>query len=198
MTNRLEPFLRDFDSQVATDVANILERWSGQSRQPNPEPLPRSDLPNPDELDELRHSEVILHMQTGGEIVIQALPDVALTNAQRFVRLANEGYFDGLTFHRWEPDFVIQGGSPGANEYSGDGPYTRDEVALLPHWRGTVGLSTRGHDTGDAQIFINLVNNVRLNHDYTIFGLVVDGMEDVVDLVVEGDVITRAEVRVGT
>jgi cyclophilin family peptidyl-prolyl cis-trans isomerase len=198
MTNRLEPFLRDFDPQVATDVANILERWSGQSRQPNPEPLPRSDLPNPDELDELRHSEVILHMQTGGEIVIQALPDVALTNAQRFVRLANEGYFDGLTFHRWEPDFVIQGGSPGANEYSGDGPYTRDEVALLPHWRGTVGLSTRGHDTGDAQIFINLVNNVRLNHDYTIFGLVVDGMEDVVDLVVEGDVITRAEVRVGT
>jgi cyclophilin family peptidyl-prolyl cis-trans isomerase len=198
MTSRLEPFLRDFDPQVATDVANILERWSGQSRQPNPEPLPRSDLPNPDELDELRHSEVILHMQTGGEIVIQALPDVALTNAQRFVRLANEGYFDGLTFHRWEPDFVIQGGSPGANEYSGDGPYTRDEVALLPHWRGTVGLSTRGHDTGDAQIFINLVNNVRLNHDYTIFGLVVDGMEDVVDLVVEGDVITRAEVRVGT
>jgi cyclophilin family peptidyl-prolyl cis-trans isomerase len=59
-------------------------------------------------------------------------------------------------------------------------------------------LSTRGHDTGDAQIFINLADNVRLNHDYTIFGVVVDGMEDVVDLVVEGDVITRAEVRVGT
>ena len=198
MTNRLEPFLRDFDPQVATDVANILEHWSGQSRQPSPEILPRGDLPNPDELDELRHSEVILHMERGGEIVIRALPDVALTNAQRFVRLANEGYFDGLTFHRWEPGFVIQGGSPGANEYSGDGPYTRDEVDLLPHWRGTVGLSTRGHDTGDAQIFINLADNVRLNHDYTIFGVVVDGMEDVVDLVVEGDVIIRAEVRVGT
>ena len=198
MTNRLEPFLRDFDPQVATDVASILERWSGQSRQPSPELLPRGDLPNPAELYELRHSEVILHMERGGEIVIRALPDVALTNAQRFVRLANEGYFDGLTFHRWEPGFVIQGGSPGANEYSGDGPYTRDEVDLLPHWRGTVGVSTRGHDTGDAQIFINLADNVRLNHDYTIFGVVVDGMEDVVDLVVEGDVITRAEVRVGT
>ena len=198
MTNRLEPFLRDFDPQVATDVASILERWSGQSRQPSPELLPRGDLPNLAELYELRHSEVILHMERGGEIVIRALPDVALTNAQRFVRLANEGYFDGLTFHRWEPGFVIQGGSPGANEYSGDGPYTRDEVDLLPHWRGTVGVSTRGHDTGDAQIFINLADNVRLNHDYTIFGVVVDGMEDVVDLVVEGDVITRAEVRVGT
>ena len=198
MTSRLEPFLRDFDPQVATDVASILERWSGQSRQPSPELLPRGDLPNLAELYELRHSEVILHMERGGEIVIRALPDVALTNAQRFVRLANEGYFDGLTFHRWEPGFVIQGGSPGANEYSGDGPYTRDEVDLLPHWRGTVGVSTRGHDTGDAQIFINLADNVRLNHDYTIFGVVVDGMEDVVDLVVEGDVITRAEVRVGT
>ena len=198
MTSRLEPFLRDFDPQVATDVASILERWSGQSRQPSPELLPRGDLPNPAELYELRHSEVILHMERGGEIVIRALPNVALTNAQRFVRLANEGYFDGLTFHRWEPGFVIQGGSPGANEYSGAGPYTRDEVDLLPHWRGTVGVSTRGHDTGDAQIFINLADNVRLNHDYTIFGVVVDGMEDVVDLVVEGDVITRAEVRVGT
>ena len=198
MTNRLEPFLRDFDPQVATDVANILEHWSGQSRQPNPELLPRGDLPNLAELYELRYSEVVLHMERGGEIVIQALPDIALTNAQRFVRLANEGYFDGLTFHRWEPGFVIQGGSPGANEYTGDGPYTRDEVDLLPHWRGTVGLSTRGHDTGDAQIFINLADNVRLNHDYTIFGVVVDGMEDVVDLVVEGDVIIRAEVRVGT
>ena len=198
MTSRLEPFLRDFDPQVARDVASILERWSGQSRQPNPEILPGSALPNAAELDELMHSEVVLHMQTGGEIVIQALPDVALTNAHRFVRLANDGYFDGLTFHRWEPGFVIQGGSPGANEYSGDGPYTRDEVDLQPHWRGTVGLSTRGHDTGDAQIFINLADNVRLNHDYTIFGVVINGMEDVVDLVVEGDIITRAEVRVGT
>ena len=51
---------------------------------------------------------------------------------------------------------------------------------------------------GDAQIFINLADNVRLNHDYTIFGVVINGMEDVVDLVVEGDVIIRAEVRVGT
>ena len=198
MTSRLDPFLRDFAPQVARDVASILERWSGQSRQPNPEILPGSALPNAAELDELMHSEVVLHMQTGGEIVIQALPDVALTNAHRFVRLANDGYFDGLTFHRWEPGFVIQGGSPGANEYSGDGPYTRDEVDLQPHWRGTVGLSTRGHDTGDAQIFINLADNVRLNHDYTIFGVVINGMEDVVDLVVEGDIITRAEVRVGT
>ena len=48
------------------------------------------------------------------------------------------------------PNFVIQGGSPGANEYWGDGPYTRDELTTEEHLRGTVGISTRGRDTGDG------------------------------------------------
>ena len=197
LADRLTPFLSDFDAQVAADVARILQGWSGGGRrQPDPQALPRAALPGPEELAELERSTVILHMQRGDSIVIEPLPYLALTNAYRFVRLASDGYFDGLTFHRWAPNFVIQGGSPGANEYSGDGPYTRDEVGLLPHWRGTVGLSTRGHDTGDGQIFINLVDNVRLDHDYTIYGVVVEGM-DVVDRVVEGDVILRAEVRTG-
>ncbi len=133
-------------------------------------------------------------MSAGGSIVIELLPTIATTNVFRFVRLAEAGYFDGLTFHRWAPNFVIQGGSPGANEYQGAGPYSRDEVGLPVHWRGTVGISTRGRDTGDAQIFVNLVDNVRLNHDYTIVGRVVEGME-VVDAVLEGHAIDRAEVR---
>ena len=125
--------------------------------------------------------------------MVELLPDLAPRNAWRFVTLARAGYFDGLTFHRWVPNFVLQGGSPGANEYAGDGPYTRDEVGGS-HWRGTVGISTRGRDTGDAQIFINLVDNVRLDHDYTVFGFVAEGM-DVVDGLLEGAVIERAEVR---
>ena len=59
---------------------------------------------------------------------LRLLPFDAPTNAWRFARLAREGWFDGLTFHRVAPNFVIQGGSPGANEYAGDGPYTRDEI----------------------------------------------------------------------
>jgi cyclophilin family peptidyl-prolyl cis-trans isomerase len=55
-------------------------------------------------------------------------------------------------------------------------------------------VSTRGRDTGDGQLFINLVDNVRLDHDYTVFGVVTEGM-DVVDRVLEGAVIERAEVR---
>jgi cyclophilin family peptidyl-prolyl cis-trans isomerase len=85
------------------------------------------------------------------------------------------------------PNFVIQGGSPGANEYAGDARYMRDELSDRPHHRATVGLSTRGHHTGDAQIFINLVDNPRLNFDYTVFAIVED--LDAVDKIQEGDVI---------
>ena len=62
-----------------------------------------------------------------------------------------------------------------------------------PHVRGAVGISTRGRDTGDAQIFIDLVDNPRLDHDYTVFAQVLNGI-DVVDRILEGDVIERIEI----
>jgi cyclophilin family peptidyl-prolyl cis-trans isomerase/HEAT repeat protein len=111
----------------------------------------------------------------------------------RFARLAEAGYYNGLTFHRVVPNFVIQGGSPGANEYVGDARFMRDEVGLWPHVRGAVGVSTRGRDTGDAQIFIDLVDNPRLDHEYTVFAQVLNGIE-IVDQVLEGDVIDRVEI----
>ncbi len=110
------------------------------------------------------------------------------SRAPRRALLARQGYFDGLTFHRVVPNFVIQGGSPGANEFAGDGPYTRDEITDRSHLRGTVGISTRGRDTGDAQIFVNLIDNVRLDFDYTIFAEVIEGM-DTVEAVLEGALI---------
>ena len=91
------------------------------------------------------------------------------------------------------PNFVIQGGSPGANEFIGDAAFMRDEVGSWPHVRGAVGISTRGRDTGDAQIFIDLVDNPRLDHEYTVFAQVLNGM-DVVDQILEGDVIEKIEI----
>ena len=64
---------------------------------------------------------------------------------------------------------------------------------LWPHVRGAVGISTRGRDTGDAQIFIDLVDNPRLDHDYTVFAQVLNGI-DVVDRILEGDVIETIEI----
>jgi cyclophilin family peptidyl-prolyl cis-trans isomerase len=135
-------------------------------------------------------------MRGGGSLVIELLADQATTNVARVVRLARAGYYDGLTFHRRVPNFVIQGGSPDANEYQGDGPYTRDEVGGLPHWRGTMGISTRGRDTGDGQVFINLVDNPRLDHEYTVVGFMLEGY-DILDRILEGDVIEQAEVETG-
>jgi len=88
---------------------------------------------------------------------------------------------------------VIQGGSPGANEYIGDATFMPDEVGLWPHVRGALGISTRGRDTGDAQFFIDLVDNPRLNHEYTVFGQVLNGIE-AVDQILEGDVIDRIDI----
>ena len=93
------------------------------------------------------------------------------------------------------PAFIVQGGSPGANEFVGDGPFMRDEIGLEPHVRGAASISTRGRDTGDAQIWFNLVDNPRLDHDYTVFGRVTAGA-DVLDRILECDVIERVEIEI--
>jgi len=128
-----------------------------------------------------------------GRFDLALLGAEAPASARRFVRLAESGYYNGLTFHRVVPNFVVQGGSPGANEYIGDATFMRDEVGTWPHVRGAVGISTRGRDTGDAQIFIDLVDNPRLDHEYTVFAQVLNGI-DVVDQILEGDVIERIEI----
>ena len=139
-------------------------------------------------------ARVALTVKGRGTLVIKLRPDEAPLNAFRFLRLAEQGYYTGLTFHRLVPNFIVQGGSPHANEHTGDASFSRDEVGLLSNLRGSVGLSTRGRDTGDAQFYVNLVDNVRLDHTYTVFALVESGM-DVVDALVEGDVIEKVEIR---
>jgi cyclophilin family peptidyl-prolyl cis-trans isomerase len=129
----------------------------------------------------------------GDTIVLRLHPDHAPAAVARVAWLARRGYYDGLTWHRVVPNFVIQGGSPAMNEYVGDGPFMRDELGGLSHLRGTVGISTRGRDTGDAQWFVNLVDNLRLDPDYTVFATVESGL-DVADRILEGDVMARVEV----
>ncbi|MDQ2665929.1 MAG: peptidylprolyl isomerase [Gemmatimonadota bacterium] len=128
----------------------------------------------------------------GGSFVVRLRGDVAPLMASRILALARARYYDGLTWQRVEHDFVIQGGSPGASEYVGLPEFMRDELGTIPHVRGTVGMSTRGHDTGDAQWFVNLRDNLRLGRDYTVFAEVVDGI-DVVDGIMEGDVIASID-----
>ncbi len=122
----------------------------------------------------------------GGRFDVRLRGDVAPMMAARILALVRDGYYDGLSWHRVEHDFVIQGGSPGANEYVGLPQFLRDELGTVTHARGTLGMSTRGHDTGDAQWFVNVRDNARLDRDYTVWGEIVAGI-DVVDGVLEGD-----------
>lgn len=130
----------------------------------------------------------------GGSFVVRLRGDVAPIMAARVLALVRSGYYDGGNWHRVEPDFVIQGAGPGTNEYVGYAHYLRDELATIAHPRGTVGMSTRAHDTGDAQWFINLRDNPRLVRDYTVFAEVTDGI-GVVDGILEGDVVGTMRVE---
>jgi cyclophilin family peptidyl-prolyl cis-trans isomerase/HEAT repeat protein len=156
---------------------------------------PQNDL-NADDLRRLAAPRARITIRGVGSFELALFTAQAPATVLHFARLAESGYYNGLTFHRVVPNFVIQGGSPGANEYVGDATFMRDEVGMWPHVRGAVGISTRGHDTGDAQIFVDLVDNPRLDHDYTVFAQVLNGIE-VVDQILEGDVIDRIEILRG-
>ncbi len=198
-SSRLERYLTDFDSTVAIKAASILTTWTGRPVVAHPRPLPIRAEPLA-QIFNTRGMQLRITMAEssgGGTILIDLFTTDAPATIARVTRLARDHYYDGLTFHRFVPNFVIQGGSPGANEVVGDGQFMRDELGGRSHLRGTVGISTRGHDTGDAQFFINLVDNKRLDHDYTVFGNIIAGL-DVVDRIRAGDRMARVEVIGGT
>lgn len=191
--SRLRPRLRDFDPVVAESAAALLSVWTGRATRAAPRPSAPATIPLR-EITALRGATMRLVMASGDTIDAELLTDEAPLTVARIARLARRGYYDGLTFHRVALNFVIQGGSPGANEYAGDGPYMRDELTARSHERGTFGISTRGRDTGDAQLFVNLVDNPRLDYDYTVWARVTRGLP-AIDRIGEGDVIRRLEIR---
>ncbi|MGQ0643775.1 MAG: peptidylprolyl isomerase, partial [Gemmatimonadaceae bacterium] len=175
---QLQPYFSDFDPLIARRAGELAERWGLGQRLLRRPLTPRQEALGDERDLELR---ITLSPASGGSTFrVRLFNGEAPSTVARITRLARAGYYNGRTFHRVVPNFVIQGGSPDANEYVGDGPFMRDELGLRAHSRGTLGISTRGRDTGDAQIFVNLVDNFRLDHDYTVFGEVVEGM-DVVD-----------------
>jgi cyclophilin family peptidyl-prolyl cis-trans isomerase len=184
----LVPLLRDYDIRVAQLAAAAIQQWTGKPQEIDPQLLPRPAVPS---TADLPSDPARVKLKSGKVFYIRLRTDAAPLTVARFVRLARAGYYNGLTFHRVVPNFVIQGGSPGANEYTGDALYMRDEIDVASHERGSVGISTRGRDTGDAQFFINLVDNPRLDFEYTVFGTAgpMDEHTDVIGDIQEGDAI---------
>ena len=122
------------------------------------------------------------------EIELNVL-DAPLTS-DNFITLARSGFFDGLTFHRVVPNYVVQGGDPRSDSEGGPGYTVRDELSGTPYLRGTVGMALDWEDTGGSQFFITHSPQPQLDGRYTVFGRVVDGME-AVDQIRRGDVIQR-------
>jgi cyclophilin family peptidyl-prolyl cis-trans isomerase/HEAT repeat protein len=128
-----------------------------------------------------------------GTIQIElAVLDAPLT-VESFVSLARRGYFDGLSFHRVVPNFVVQGGDPRSDGQGGPGYTLRDELNDRPYLRGTVGMALDWADTGGSQFFITHGPQPHLDARYTAFGQVVAGM-DVVDRIARGDTIERVRI----
>jgi cyclophilin family peptidyl-prolyl cis-trans isomerase/HEAT repeat protein len=184
----LTPLIKDFDPKVATRAAALMTKLAGKEVVAEPV-LPHRGWPA--EFNHAKDRCVTVDMASAGRFILDMDWNAPIT-VDHFLKLATKDhYYDGLTFHRVEPNFVIQGGSPGANEYSGAKDYMRDEISpLASHVRGTVGLSTRGRNTADAQFFVNLVDNGRLDLSYTIFASVRETDMAVIDRIEEG-----AEIR---
>ena len=121
--------------------------------------------------------------------------ETPLTTAS-FLALAQAGFYDGLSFHRVEPGFVVQGGDPRGDGNGGPGYTLRCELSGSAYARGSVGMALSGRDTGGSQFFITLQPQPQLDGAYTLFGTVAAGME-VVDRLRPGDVIERVEVWTG-
>jgi HEAT repeat protein/cyclophilin family peptidyl-prolyl cis-trans isomerase len=121
-----------------------------------------------------------------------AVIDAPLT-VETFVTLARKGFYDGLTFHRVVPDFVIQGGDPRGDGEGGPGFSIRDELSQLPYVRGIVGIALDWEDTGGSQFFITHSPQPHLDARYTVIGRVLSGIE-VVDQILPWDVMRRVRV----
>jgi len=132
---------------------------------------------------------------TKGDIEIELFEDEAPNTVANFIELVGKKYYDGLKFHRVIPGFMAQGGDPTGSGAGGPGYRFKDEITPESrlHFRGTLSMANAGPNTNGSQFFLTHLPTEWLNGKHTVFGRVVAG-QDVVDSLLIGDAITKAEV----
>ncbi len=128
-----------------------------------------------------------------GDITLGFLPEVAPNHVKNFVELAKQGFYDGTSFHRVIPDFMVQGGGPNSKNpdkrlhgTGGSGKNVKAEFSKTPHARGVVSMARSAHpDSASSQFFIVVADSPHLDNQYTAFGKVVEGIEVVDKIVAE-------------
>jgi len=132
-----------------------------------------------------------------GTMKVEFYEQDAPNTVANFVKLAKSGFYDGLTFHRVIPDFVIQGGCPNGTGAGGPGYSIKCETSggNQYHDRGVLSMAHAGKDTGGSQFFIchSRTNTSHLDRRHTCFGKVVEGLE-VIDAIRQGDEIESIKI----
>jgi len=130
-----------------------------------------------------------------GQIELELYPQHAPKTVNNFVFLAQEGYYDGVTFHRVINNFMIQGGDPTGTGSGGPGYKFEDEVKGNPlrHEAGVISMANAGPNTNGSQFFITHSPQPHLDGKHTVFGKVIEG-KDVVDSIKQGDQIISLEI----
>ncbi len=146
--------------------------------------------PTPEEvtaLTERARSSQVRIATDKGDILFTFFPEDAPVHTAAFMKLAEEGFYDGLAFHRVEPGFVIQGGDPDGDGTGGPGYRLKAEFNDRPHVRGTVAMARSSNpDSAGSQFYICLADARFLDKNYTVFGQMTEGFETI-DAIKRGD-----------
>ncbi len=130
-----------------------------------------------------------------GIIEAELFPKDAPKTVARIETLASSGFYNGLTFHRVVPNFVVQGGDPSGNGTGGSGVKLKAEFNSRPHVEGTLAMArAQDPDSADSQFYISLGRHPHLDNNYTVFGQVIKGM-DVVKRIKKGDKMLKVYVK---
>ncbi len=176
--------------RIALFLSFILVLFCGPKKIENVEKVPKEAAPTTEEpgitpskaTATAKRIFLLITVKDYGKIKIELFPSIAPKNTANIVKLSKEGYYNGLTFHRVVPGFVIQGGDPKGDGTGGPGYEVDAEISKLRHKRGTVAMARRGDEvnperkSSGSQFYICLNELPQLDDKYTIIGEVVEGM----------------------
>ena len=164
--------------------------------EPTPEPAPKPktySAPPAMVIDTGKEYTATIETERGNMVLELFASDVPNT-VNNFVFLANDGFYDGVTFHRVVPGFVAQGGDPTGTGRGDPGYSFADEFSEHTHLAGALSMANSGSDTNGCQFFITFAPQHGLDGKHSVFGQLIDGM-DVLEQVEQGDVIIRITIE---
>jgi peptidylprolyl isomerase len=155
---------------------------------PAPVPAPIPSILAPAEIAANKANHLFIELSSGGTVEIVLRPDLAPHHVERIQTLVRQGFYNGLTFHRVIPGFMAQGGDPkGTGEGASSLPDLKAEFTAVPFLRGMLGAARASSpDSANSQFFIMYTPHPELDHNYTVMGRVVAGM-DAVDGIAQGE-----------